>query len=127
MLLRYTLVSTSMLLACGVALAATPCEILTKGNAEYAAKRWDSALTIFRQVEAIDQVGKDSCTASIYATMGSVYTILGKDSVKEAPVSLDHYRNASRYHAAFANAVMCNKGNCKPSEDFWGQFQGFYK
>lgn len=124
---RYALAFAPMLLACTPSFAQTPCEILGKGNVEYSAKRFDSALTIYRQVEAVDKSGKDRCTASVYATMGTIYTVLGLEAAKESKVSLDHYKKSSMYNRAFANALICNQGDCKAADEFWEKMLGWYR
>jgi hypothetical protein len=103
MISRYSLVSASLLFSCTLASAMTPCDVLRNGNTEYEAKRFDSALTLY------------------------IYTILGRDAVKEPPVALAHHKNASKYNRAFANALMCSAGDCKGSEEFWAKLQDFYK
>ena len=108
-----------------IASAATPCEILTKGNTDYSAKRLDSALAVYKEVESVDKNGKDRCTASIYATVGTIHTLAGREA-KDSAKALNHFKNAARYNRAFANALMCNAGSCGDSEQFWAN-QDFYK
>jgi hypothetical protein len=105
---------------CNPVFASDPCGILEAGN-EYYGKDNSRAIEIFRTVEHIDRVGKDRCTASIYATLGTMYKIEGD----KASNSSDHervifyYKLSLKYNRAFANALICNGGDCSGSEELW--------
>ena len=97
--------------------ASTPCEMLGSGNKHYS-KDDTKAIDIYKKVEKIDRIGTDRCTASIYATIGTIYKKMADASLSnEKAVKYD--KLSSKYNRAFANALMCDSGNCTASLDLW--------
>ena len=103
------------------ALASESCDILVSGN-KYYGKDNAKAIDIYKKIEGVDLLGKDRCTASIYATIGTIYKIKGDKSVKSSnnEKTVAFYKLSTKYNRAFANALMCNQeSNCKASEEAW--------
>jgi hypothetical protein len=123
MLLKSLLFVGSALLFGQYVHAATPCEILTAGNVHYAAGNHEKAIVALQAVEAVDKLGKDVCTSSVYATIATSYALMAKKlPATDVAGQLLLYRNAARYNRLFGNAAMCSKGDCKAAEgegDFW--------
>jgi len=97
--------------------ASTPCELLGAGN-KYYSKDNTKAIDIYKKVEKIDRIGTDRCTASIYATIGTIYKKMADTSLNSEK-SVMYYKLSSKYNRAFATALMCESGNCIASLDLW--------
>lgn len=104
-----------------ITFANTSCDILTKGNNFYSSKKYKKALSTFKQIEDIDKIGTETCTDSIYATMATIYKIMGDKKLKSNSYKAAiFYKTASKYNRAFAYASLCsNSKQCKDSKSFW--------
>lgn len=111
------LITIATLLIPFTAGASTPCNVLSAGNEHYS-KDDIKAIDIYKTVEDIDKLGKDRCTASIYATIGTIYKAKG-DGSSSHEAAVVYYRLSSKYNRAFATALMCHGGDCKASIDLW--------
>ena len=105
-----------------VTFADVSCDILSKGNNYYLTKKYNKAISTFKLIEDIDKIGKQPCTDSIYATMGTIYKILGNNKLKSNSYKAAiYYKTAANYNRAFAYATLCSNANiCKDSKAFWG-------
>lgn len=98
------------------------CAILDAGNQHYVKEDFAAAVSAYKTVETIDRHGRSSCTASIYASIATCYSILAERTLAvSASEAVAFYRTASRYNRAFAYAVECQLKDCKNSIDFWTQ------
>lgn len=104
-----------------VTYANVSCDILSKGNKLYQSKKYKEALNALKAIEDFDKIGKESCTDSVYATIGTIYKILGNKQLKSNSYKAAlYYKSASKYNRAFAYASLCSNANeCKGSKDFW--------
>ena len=103
-------------------LEAATCAILNVGNQQYVKGDFAAAIEAYRLVETVDRHGNTGCTASIYASIATSYSILAEGRLAASPKeAADFYRIASRYNRAFAYAVECELRDCKNSIDFWKQ------
>lgn len=105
-----------------LAYADVSCDILEQGNKYYSSQDYMEALDIYKKVEDIDRYGKQDCTKSIYATIATIYNILGDQQAKIDPSKASFYhKESSKYNRAFAYAEACNAGNCDDSKKFWAE------
>ena len=103
-------------------LGAATCEILNVGNQRYVKEDYAAAIEAYRIVETIDRHGTTGCTASIYASIATCYSILADRKLASgAKEAADSYRAASWYNRAFAYAVDCELRDCRNSIDYWKQ------
>lgn len=108
------------LLITPLAYADVSCDILEQGNKYYSSRNYREALDIYKKIEDIDRYGKQDCTKSIYATIGTIYNILGDQQARVDPSKASFYhKESSKYNRAFAYAEACNAGNCENSKKFW--------
>ena len=98
------------------------CEILEAGNKLYDQRNFLDAIEKYLNVQTVDKLGKSLCVASIYATMGTIYTLLAEPQLVSNPSeAAKNFRLASRYNRAFAAAAICNHGECKLSQALWAE------
>ena len=104
-----------------VTYANVSCDILSKGNKLYKSNKYKKALNALKAIEDFDKIGKESCTDSVYATIGTIYKVLGNKQLKSNSYKAAlYYKSASKYNRAFAYAALCSNANeCKGSKDFW--------
>ncbi len=97
------------------------CSILTDGNLHYLNGRYESAIGAYRSVESTDRYGSSPCTAAIYASIASSYSILSDRALnaEETAPALTYMRFASYYNRAFAYATACARGDCQGSQAYW--------
>jgi tetratricopeptide (TPR) repeat protein len=92
------------------------CNILNEGNEFYTAKKFDSAVEIYKKIESDDIESKGQCSGSIYATLATIYTYYGDDARKTDPErAIIAYKTASRYNRRFAQAVANRLRRYEPS------------
>jgi hypothetical protein len=97
-----------------------PCDILTQGNRLYSSSKFEQAIAVYRTVERVDKTGSHDCTDSVYASIASSLLILAHQAqVSDISRSAQLYRFAATYNRAFALAIICRVGNCRPSVEFW--------
>jgi hypothetical protein len=98
------------------------CSILSVGNQYYVKEDYAAAIEAYRIVETIDRHGTTGCTASVYASIATCYSILAARKLASSPKeAVDSYRTASWYNRAFAYAVDCQLRDCGNSIDYWKQ------
>jgi TonB family protein len=96
------------------------CEALDDGNRFFAKQEYDLALRLYTQVRYIDQYGKGECTASVYASIATIWLLRGNIERKKDPVlAANYYKRSAFWNRAFANAVACKNGDCSISQSFW--------
>jgi hypothetical protein len=120
--------SPLLLLVAGVALSSpvlakkTSCEILGDGEKLYIAGKLSEARSAFLKIYEEDRLGRDACTKSIYAYLGTIHmTWADQDKTTNPAKSLENYRTAALFNRAFANAAMCTANNhdCNWATTFW--------
>ena len=118
--MKYLLLISSLLLPT-VAFSDASCDILSKGNKLYSSKKYKEAINVYKVIEDIDIIGKEPCTDSIYATIATIYKILGNKKIKtNSYKAAMYYKTASKYNRAFAYATLCsNINSCKDSKKHW--------
>lgn len=107
--------STFHLLFSSEAVADESCDILRAGNIFYNTQKYREAIPVYSNVQRIDPQGKLECTSSVFATLGTIYTILGKTEFNNQNyrLSATSYNLASTFNRRFANAVICYRtGKC---------------
>jgi hypothetical protein len=96
------------------------CDVLGQGNKLYSSGNLEEALNIYKTVEEVDRYGKQQCTMSVYATIATIYTMMGDKQLEgNATKAAFLYKTASKYNRAFAYAVDCHRNNCEYSKKFW--------
>lgn len=101
------------------AYSSEPANVLNSGNKHFG-KDDTKALGIYKTIEDIDIFGKDRNTASIYATIATIYKKKGGEAIKNGnkEKAIIYYKLSAKYNRTFANALMCNNGDCRASENF---------
>lgn len=74
-------------------------------------------------MERTDRLGRQVCTASIYATVATSYASLTRVAMAKdtAAAAAELYRHAARYNRAFAAALMCRGGDCGDAQAIWSK------
>ncbi len=96
------------------------CKVLEAGNALYIAGKHAEAIQAYLNVQDFDRAGQGLCVASIYATIGTIYR-LKADTVEQsnAGEAARLLRLANEFNRAFANALICQRGNCENAITLW--------
>ena len=103
-------------------IASGACAILDAGNKLYTEQKFSDAVAKYLSVQSVDKFGKSACVGAIYATIGTIYTLIGEPLLSSNPAeAAKNYRLANNYNKAFAAAVICKNGDCKLSEDLWAK------
>jgi hypothetical protein len=115
-----TLILAFLFVVARTAVADVSCENHEKGNGAFSSGKFEDALNIYKRVESFDKYGKLQCTGASYATIATIYTLLGDKQMESNPVAAaELYKLASRYNRAFAYSVDCNLRSCENSKYFW--------
>lgn len=102
--------------------ASGTCSVLEAGNKLYIERRFPEAIDTYLTAQKIDKLGKTPCIASIYATIGTIYALIGEPLMASNPVdAAKNLRLANNYNRAFAAALMCQHGDCGPAAGLWDQ------
>jgi tetratricopeptide (TPR) repeat protein len=98
------------------------CAALEIGNKLYIEQKYEQAVAAYLKVQEIDKIGRTPCVASAYATVGTIYTLIGDRAVTSNPEeAIKAFRLASKFNRAFAVALMCHLSECQSSTTFWSQ------
>lgn len=96
------------------------CTVLESGNKLYVERKWPEAINAYLKVQEFDKFGKSSCVAPIYASLATIYGLMGEAvAASNTQESSEKFRLASKYNRAFATALMCQRGDCTASADLW--------
>ena len=97
------------------------CDIRGKGNKLYKVKKYKKAIDVYKIVQDVDKIGKEKCTDAVYATLGTIYRILGNKKLSSNSYKAAiYFKSSAKYNRAFALAVLCSKaGKCEKSKNFW--------
>lgn len=103
--------------------ASGACSILDEGNKLYAQGKYTEAANKYLTVQSVDKLGRSACVGSIYATIGTIYALLAEPHLANSNPgeAARNYRLANEYNRAFAAAAICNRGDCKLSENYWSK------
>ncbi len=107
-------------------LADASCDILRDGNVPFKTGKYEQAREIYQKVESIDRMGRQECTASIFASIATTYTIRADAAMEADKATAAYlYKTASKYNRAFGVAALCrNTKTCEAAEDFWMREDG---
>jgi hypothetical protein len=121
MKIRVALVSALLgLIVCSAAYSSPACDVLEAGNK---LKDASKSLAAYKAIEDIDKLGKDPCTGSVYATMATIYKMMGDKARTDGNPenAMIYYKLSSQYNRAFAYAVLCHNGECEMAKTFWAE------